>query len=122
MSPESSSRVVYHGTDAASATSIQMLGLNRDRWRAAGGLAGVDEKGFSVTVDRKVAEAWAQFRAAERGGPPAGVVLEADADSLPLQGGSAGVWTDSDEFFIAPEDFERVRPGTMLERRSSWGS
>jgi hypothetical protein len=104
---------VYHGTDAASAEKIPKRGLNVDDWRAAAGGAGVDEKGFSVTTDRSVAETWARVRAAERGGPAEGVVLEADASELPLRQGSPDEWTDPNEFFIAPEDFPQVGPGVF---------
>ncbi len=102
---------VYHGTDADSAQRIRQHGLKDEDWRAAGGPAGVDEKGFSVTTDRAVAELWAQTRAAERGGPAAGAILEADAADLPLRQGAPGQWADPDEYFIAPEDFPTVGPG-----------
>jgi hypothetical protein len=104
---------VYHGTDAKSAADIRRGGLNQARWRAAAGAAGVDEKGFSVTTDHATAGAWARLRAAERGGPPAGEVLEADACHLPLTGGSPGQWADPQEFFILPEDFPLVGPGVF---------
>src|SRR5258708_4649283 len=101
----------YHGTDAQSDESIRRGGLDSDRWWAAGGGCGVDDKGFSVTTDRETAEKWARTRAAERGGPPEGIVLEAEASGLPLQRGGPGEWTDSNEFFIYPEDFSEVGPG-----------
>ena len=104
---------VYHGTDADSGQKTRGRGLNEADWRAAAGPAGVDEKGFSVTTDRAVAEAWARVRAAERGGPPEGAVLEADAAALPLRQGAAGQWADPDEYFIAPEDFPAVGPGVF---------
>lgn len=104
---------VYHGTDAASAESIRQEGLDRDRWRAVGGGWGVDDKGFSVTADRETAEGWARTRARERGGPPDGVVLEAEASGLSLQRGRPGEWTDPNEFFIRPNDFSRVGPGVF---------
>jgi hypothetical protein len=104
---------VYHGTDDASAEKIRQRGLNEEDWRAAAGPGGVDEKGVSVTTDRAVAEAWARVRAAERGGAPEGVVLQAEASRLPLRQGGPDEWTDPDESFIAPEDFPRVGPGVF---------
>jgi hypothetical protein len=104
-------QTVYHGTDAGSVEDIRQRGLDQDAWRTAGGALGVDEKGFSVTTNRGTAEQGARTRAAERGGPPEGVVLEADAGLLPLRPGSPGEWTDPEEFFIRPEDFDRVGPG-----------
>jgi hypothetical protein len=113
MQPSSLPEIVYHGTDSDSADSIRRIGLDEQAWRAAGGGCGTDEKGFSVTSVRSTAEDWAQLRAAERGGSPGGVVLEADARDLPLQPGAPGLWTDPDEFFIAVEDFPRVGPGVF---------
>jgi hypothetical protein len=77
-------------------------------------MAGVDEKGFSVTRDRGVAELWASFRAAQRGGSANGIVLEASAGSLPLNQGQPGAWADPDEYFIRPEDFPQVGPGVFF--------
>jgi hypothetical protein len=105
--------IVYHGTDEASAASIISQGLSRNAWRQAAGGAGVDPKGFSVTTDKAVAEAWAMVRAAERGGRP--VVLEAPADQLPLQPGSLTDLADPGEFFIAPRDFPQVGPNVFQE-------
>jgi hypothetical protein len=113
MQPDNLPEKVYHGTDAASAEGIRQNGLEYDAWRSAGGSKDVDEKGFSVTTDRSTAEAWARYRAAERGGIPDGVVLEAEVKDLPLRSGSPGEWTDPDEFFIAPEDFPQVGPGVF---------
>jgi hypothetical protein len=76
-------------------------GLNPADWRAAGGSAGVDPKGFSVTTDRTIAEAWANFRSAERGGSP--VVLEADRTGLPLRSGGRGDYTDRAAVHQPPE-------------------
>lgn len=103
---------VYHGTDAQSAADIEQIGLD-DRLRAAAaGGCGADMKGFSVSAKRKMAEDWAAIRAGERGSA-VGVVLEADAASLPLQRGRPGWWTDPDEFFIDPADFSKVGPGVF---------
>jgi len=104
---------VYHGTDAESAEKIRQWGLNQKAWRAAAGAGGVDPKGFSVTPDRATAERWARIRAAQRGGPPEGAVVEANAADLPLRSGGPGEWTDPDELFIAPEDFPLVGPGVF---------
>jgi hypothetical protein len=104
---------VYHGTDATSGESIRRGGLDRDRWRSAAGTTGVDEKGFSVTTNRATAEGWARHRAGERGGPPDGSVLEAEADLLPLRPGEPGAWADPEELYIAPEDFKQVGPGVF---------
>ena len=102
---------VYHGTDEQSGISIRQGGLDEAEWRVAGGSAGVDEKGFSVTTDRSIAVIWARFRAVQRGGDAEGLVLEADTSGLPLQQGGTGQWTDPAELFIAPEDFAVVGPG-----------
>ena len=102
---------VFHGTDSASASNIEANGLDDAARRHAGGDFGVDDKGFSTTTDPATAQAWAEARAAERGGVP--VVLEADGAGLPLQSGSPGVWADPDELFIAPSDFGQVGPGTF---------
>lgn len=102
---------VYHGTDSASADNIVSNGLDDAARRRAAGGAGVDDKGFSTTTDRATAEAWAQARAAERGGNP--VVLEAAGDGLPLRPGRPGDWADPDELFIDPADFGEVGPGTF---------
>src|SRR5438067_1106243 len=110
MQPHDPPEIVYHGTDAESAKSIRQIGLNDKARNAAGGGCGVDEKGFSVTTNRQTAVDWAKTRATERGGPPEGVVLEADASALPLQSGSPGEWADADEYFIYPEDFGQVGP------------
>ncbi len=111
--PDELSERVYHGTDAASAESIARDGLNYDARRAAAGGAGPDPKGFSVTTNPGTAAAWARYRAGERGGPPTGVVLEADAARLPLRSGGPDEWTDVDEWFIATEDFPQVGPGVF---------
>lgn len=103
-------RLVYHGTDEASAVDITTRGLDRNAWRQAAGGAGVDPKGFSMTTDRAVAQAWAKFRAAERGGRP--VVLQAPA-ALPLRQGTGDDLADPDELFIAPRDFPLVGPGVL---------
>lgn len=113
MDPSSLPEKVYHGTDAASAENIRQQGLDYDAWRAAGGSDGVDEKGFSVTANRSTAEAWARCRAAGRGGPPDGVVLEAEAKDLPLRAGGPDEWADPEELFIPPEDFSKVGPGVL---------
>jgi hypothetical protein len=102
---------VYHGTDSASAESIVNKGLNDAARRRAAGGSGVDDKGFSTTTNRETAEAWAQARAAERGGKP--VVLEADGAGLPLRRGSSGNWADPDELFIDPSNFGQIGPGTF---------
>lgn len=52
---------VYHGTDSASADNIVNNGLDDAARRRAAGGAGVDDKGFSVTTDRKTAEEWAKY-------------------------------------------------------------
>lgn len=104
---------VYHGTDARSAKSIRQNGLDEAEWEAAGGSGINDDKGFSVTTDRATAEEWARYRAIERGGPPEGVVLEADSSTLPLHEGGPDQWSDLDEFFILPKDFPRVGPGVF---------
>ena len=108
---DGSKKRVYHGTDDASAGSINGKGLNKADWEDAAGGAGTDPKGFSVTTDRDTAQAWAEVRAAERGGKP--VVLEADPDALPLRPGRPGEWADPDELFIDPDDFPSVGPGTF---------
>ncbi len=105
--------IVYHGTDESSGASIRQDGLDVDLWAAAGGSAVFDDKGFSVTTVWSTAEAWARDRARERGGRPQGDVVQADASRLPLQSGSSGSWTDSDEYFILPEDFPLVGPGVF---------
>jgi hypothetical protein len=105
--------IVYHGTDVRSGESIKQFGLDEMAWRAAGGPDGVDEKGLSVTSKRAIAELWARDRATDRGGPSQGIVLEADAENLPLRTGGPGVWTDPHEFFISPEDFGGVGPGVF---------
>jgi hypothetical protein len=107
--------VVYHGTDDISARSIQNRGLSLPASRKAAGGAGVDPKGFSVTTDREVAEAWAKVRAAERGGNP--VVLQANAADLPLQSGSLSELCDPNELFIRPGDFPSVGPGVFTPTR-----
>lgn len=106
---------VYHGTDSVSAASLEARGLDAEAWVAAAGDGGPDGKGFSVTIDRVVAQWWAQARAGQRG-TPTGVVLEADAPSLPLRSGSPGEWTDLDEWFIAVEDFAQAGPGVFRTR------
>ena len=113
MIPGNLPEKVYHGTDAISAENIRRQGLDEGAWKAAGGVNGVDEKGFSVTTNRATADGWARARALERGGPPQGVVLEADPQHLPLQQGGPGVWTDPDEFFIQPDNFGQVGPGVF---------
>jgi hypothetical protein len=113
MDPSNLPDKVYHGTDAASAESIRQKGLDHQGWRAAGGVYGVDEKGFTVTANPETAAHWARIRAGQRGGPAEGVVLEADTHSLPLQQGAPGDWTDPEEFFIRPEDFDHVTPGSF---------
>ena len=112
MPPDLPTGIVYHGTDAASTESIRRIGLNVDAWRASTS-QDLDEKGLSITTERAIAEWWARIRAGERGGPPNGVVLEADAGLLPLRAGSPGQWTDPKEWFIAPEDFPQVGPGIL---------
>ncbi len=102
---------VYHGTDSNSARSIETKGLNKKDWNEAAGGSGVDSKGFSVTTDKDTAQAWAEVRARERGGEP--VVLEANANDLPLKEGESGMWTDPSEKYISPEDFDNVPPGTF---------
>ena len=102
---------LYHGTDEASGKLINKLGLNEKAWKEAAGEAGTDPKGFSLTTDPKKAKEWAEWRAKERGGKP--VVLEANPDDLPLRPGKPGEWTDPDELFIAPEDFDQVGPGVI---------
>src|SRR5260370_39522120 len=101
-----SDEVVYHGTNSPSATSILQRGLNNRARRKAAGGAGVDDKGFSVTTDAAVAEAWAQVRAAERGGDP--VVLQAPRDSLPLRQPNLTNLGDPNECYLDPADFRSV--------------
>lgn len=103
--------VVYHGTDAASAAGIVGRGLNNRARRKAAGAAGVDDKGFSVTTDRAIAEAWAKARAAERGSQP--VVLQAPSDGLPLRQPDLTNLGDPGELYIAPVDFGTVGPGVF---------
>lgn len=112
MQPPALPQRVYHGTDAQSGESIEKIGLDSQAWVRAAVPCGADPKGFSVTIQRKIAEDWAAIRAGERGFSK-GVVLEAEAKDLPLQQGSPGLWTDPDEFFIRPEDFPKVGPGTF---------
>jgi hypothetical protein len=101
--------LVYHGTDGASAAHIVARGLsNRARRKAAGG-AGVDDKGFSVTTDRAVAEAWARLPAAERGGNP--VVLATPRDRLPLRTPDLASLGDPNELYVDPADFDAVGHG-----------
>jgi len=106
---------VYHGTDSDSARSIQEGGLDRRRQSDTAGGAGADDKGFSVTTDRKKAEMWAEENARRRGGDP--VVLEADRSSLPLNDGT-GVndgWVDPDELYVPLDKFDDVGPGVFHE-------
>lgn len=113
MADPSPPEKAYHGTDAQSAESICRVGLNRDAWKAIGEHYGVmDDKGFSVTMNREIAEGWAAVRAGERG-TPKGVVLEADAQNLPLQRGGPGEWADPGESFVRPKDFSHVGPGVF---------
>ncbi len=112
MQTPSQPEKVYHGTDAESGESIEQSGLDDQAWAAAAHNCGPDPKGFSVTTKRKIAEDWAAIRAGERGSSK-GVVLEAEARNLPLQPGSPGLWADPDEFFIKPEHFPQVGPGTF---------
>lgn len=112
MQPANPPEKVYHGTDAASAASIEQGGLDQNAWYAAAGASGPDPKGFSVSANRLIAEDWAAFRAGERRSAE-GVILEAAAGSLSLQTGSPGQWTDPNEFFIRPEDFPQVGPGVF---------
>jgi hypothetical protein len=112
MQPPIVPPIVYHGTDAVSADSIERMGLDTQAWNDAGGIGGADPKGFSVTTKRSTAESWAAIRAGERGASK-GVVLEAETKDLPLQPGSPGLWTDPDEFFIQPRDFPQVGLGTF---------
>jgi hypothetical protein len=102
---------VYHGTDSASAASILRRGLNNRARRKAAGAAGVDDKGFSVTTDRAVAEAWAKARAAERGRQP--VVLSAPRSGLPLRQPDLTNLGDPGELFIDPADFPVVGPAVF---------
>jgi hypothetical protein len=105
---------VYHGTDEDSARSIVRDGLDPQAWEKAAGPAGPDFKGFSVTDNFKDADDWARWRALERLGSEAkGVVLEADAEQLPLRPGAPGEWTDPGQRFIRPEGFSRVGPGVF---------
>ena len=102
---------VFHGTDEVSAQSILVNGLDQQSWETAAGGAGPDPKGFSVTDILEDARDWAHWRALERlGDADRGVVLEADPNDLPLAVGQPGLWTDSGERFIRPEDFSRVGP------------
>jgi hypothetical protein len=103
--------LVYHGTDGASAASIQRRGLNNPARRKAAGGAGVDDKGFSVTTDLAAAEAWAKLRAAERGGTP--VVLQAPRDQLPLRTPNLASLGDPNELYIDPADFAAVGAGVF---------
>jgi hypothetical protein len=113
MQPANLPEKVYHGTDARSAASIRQIGLDEPAWKAAAGGFGPDFKGFSVTTNKSTAEDWARTRATERGDPSGGMVLEADANQLPLRTGGAGQWTDPGEFFIALVDFPKVGPGVF---------
>jgi hypothetical protein len=106
-----SDELVYHGTDSASAASIVQRGLNKRACRKAAGTAGVDDKGFSVTTDRTIAEAWAQARAAERGGQP--VVLQAPRDVLALRQPDLTNLGDPGESYIDPADFATVGPSVF---------
>ena len=107
---ETASRV-FHGTDDVSARSIADGGLDPKKWRRAAGGAGPDPKGFSVTTDPYIARAWAELRAAERGGRP--VVLEANMNDLPLKTGAPGEWTDPSELFIDLNDFGDIGAGVF---------
>ncbi len=93
--PSTPSGPVFHGTDSASAGSITSGRLDAGKANQAAGGAGMDPKGFSVTPDRETAQAWAEARAAERGGDP--VVLQANGSDLPLSSGRPGEWTDPNE-------------------------
>lgn len=105
---------VYHGTDEYSAQSIVANGLDQPAWETAAGGAGPDPKGFSVTDSIDDARDWARWRALERlGDADRGVILQADANALPLSTGRPGHWTDPAERFIRPDDFPNVGPGVF---------
>jgi hypothetical protein len=106
-----SEEIVYHGTDSASAADIASRGLNNRARRRAAGAAGVDDKGFSVTTEPAVAEAWARVRSAERGGQP--VVLQAPQAGLPLRLPNLSDRGDPHELFIDPADFGSVGAGVF---------
>jgi hypothetical protein len=103
-----SSAMVYHGTDSASTASIVRRGLNNRARRRAAGLAGVDDKGFSVTTDRAIAAAWAKA--------PAAHACRTDLKSVPLyllRQPSLADLGDPGESFIDPADFRSVGPAVF---------
>lgn len=97
-----------------SAQDIEQNGLNRTNWEAIIQQHGGDTKGFSVTVDPKVAEDWAATQAAMRG-KPLGIVLNGGVGptAQPLHGSFAWrperIFHRAGRFFASwPRSFQAV--------------
>jgi hypothetical protein len=103
---------VYHGTTDAQTVTSKGLSI-KERDIAAGGRDLAETRGFSTTTDKATAQAWAEARAAERGGKP--LVLEADRSSLPTSRNRPNERVDPNEVRIDVEDYPKVGPGVFRE-------
>ena len=114
-SPVALVTVKWINTTPARATNIVNNGLNVEQWRASRPEGLLSDKGFSLTTDESTAHDWANFnhRVSDCGCDPG--VIEANIEDLApyLRTGDGTSSVDPNEFYIEPNDFNKIGPGVF---------